>query len=156
MLVDFKTDFNVSSVKLKNQAKELADFLKKTGGLPDTSRVWSNGFDKSLSQKAVWANKKSSEFQNLIGTVTSNGYTVSSLSEHFAARAVARNLSVEDVRNALTNPLNIGKIKADSKGRKSIEFIGNKARPQLNPDTGNLATVWETGSKLRKKYGGDP
>lgn len=155
-LVDFKTDFNISSVKLKNQENELADFLNKTGELPDTSRIWSNGFDKSLSQKVVWANKKSSEFQNLIGTVTCNGYTVSSISEHFAARAMARNLSVEDVRNALTNPLNIGKIKTDSKGRKSIEFIGNKARPQLNPDTGNLATVWETSSKLRKKYGGDP
>lgn len=156
LLVDFKTDFNISSVKLKNQEKELADFLKKTGSLPDTNRVWSNGFNKSLSQKVVWVNKKSLEFQNLIGTVTCNGYTVSSLSEHFAARAVARNLSVGDIRNALTNPLNIGKIKVDSKGRRSIEFIGDKARPQLNPDTGTLATVWETSSKLRKKYGGVP
>lgn len=156
LLVDFKTDFNVSSVKLKNQENELANFLEETGELPDASRIWSNGFNKSLSQKAVWANRKSSEFQNLIGTVTCNGYTVSNISEHFAARSVARNISVEDIRNALTNPLNIGKIRTDSKGRKSMEFIGNKARPQLNPDTGNLTTVWETGSKLRKKYGGDP
>lgn len=153
---DFETEFNLSSVKLKRQEKELSDFLKETGSIPDSSRVWSNGFDKSLSQKAVWANKKSLEFQSLIGTVTSNGYTVTSVSDHFGPRAVARNLSVEDVRNALTNPLHTGKIKIDSKGRKSIEFIGNKARPQLNPDTGTLATVWETGSKLRKKYGGVP
>ncbi len=153
---DFETDFNLSSVKLKRQEKELADFLKETGNMPDSSRVWNNGFDKSLSQKAVWANKKSLEFQNLIGTVTSNGYTVTSVSDHFGPRAVARNLSVEDVRNALTNPLHTGKIKLDSKGRKSIEFIGNKARPQLNPETGTLATVWETGSKTRKKYGGVP
>ncbi len=156
LLVDFKTDFNVSSVKLKNQENELANFLEETGELPDASRLWSNGFNKSLSQKAVWANRKSSEFQNLIGTVICNGYTVSNISEHFAARSVARNISVEDIRNALTNPLNIGKIRTDSKGRKSMEFIGNKARPQLNPDTGNLTTVWETSSELRKKYGGDP
>ena len=153
---DFETDFNLSSVKLKRQEKELSNFLKETGSLPDSSRIWSNGFDKSLSQKAVWANKKSLEFQNLIGTVTSNGYTVTSVSDHFGPRAVARNLSVEDVKNALTNPLDTGKIKIDNKGRKSIEFIGNKARPQLNPETGTLATVWETGSKIRKKYGGDP
>lgn len=54
----FSNDFTITSVKLKEQEKKLKDFLNETGQLPDTSRVWSNGFDRSVSQKAVHTNKK--------------------------------------------------------------------------------------------------
>lgn len=49
--------FDAESVKLKEAEKKLKNFLEETGQLPDSTRVWVNGFDKSLSQKAVWANK---------------------------------------------------------------------------------------------------
>lgn len=150
---DFETDFNFVSSKLQAKKNELSDFLRQTDELVDSSRVWSNGFDKSISQKAVWANKKSSEFQKLVGTVTSNGYTVTGVSEHFGARAVARNISVKDVKNSLTSPLEIGKIKVDKKGQRSQEFIGENVLSHINPDTGNLTTAWETSTKLKKKYG---
>lgn len=55
----FAEDFTKTSVKLKEKERKLKDFLNETGQLPDSSRVWANGFDKSISQKAVWANKKS-------------------------------------------------------------------------------------------------
>lgn len=51
-------DFTAQSVKLKAAEQELKDFCKQTGFLPDTSRVWVNGFGRSVSQKAVHANKK--------------------------------------------------------------------------------------------------
>ncbi len=54
----FSDDFTAVSVKLKDKERQLEKFLKDTGNLPDNARVWVNGFDKSVSQKAVWANKK--------------------------------------------------------------------------------------------------
>lgn len=54
----FSDDFTQTSVKLKAREQKLKDFLNETGQLPDGSRVWSNGFDKSISQKVVHANKK--------------------------------------------------------------------------------------------------
>ncbi len=53
-----REDFAAVSVKLKAREKELKEFLQHTGNLPDTSRVWVNGFGRSVSQKAVHANKK--------------------------------------------------------------------------------------------------
>lgn len=53
-----QADFTAQSVKLKAAEQELKDFCKQTGFLPDTSRVWVNGFGRSVSQKAVHANKK--------------------------------------------------------------------------------------------------
>lgn len=55
----FAEDFTKISVKLKEKERMLKEFLNETGQLPDSSRIWANGFDKSISQKAVWANKKS-------------------------------------------------------------------------------------------------
>ena len=49
-------EFERKSVTLKNREARLAEHLKATGLLPDPSRV--NGFGKSVSQRAVWANKK--------------------------------------------------------------------------------------------------
>lgn len=54
----FSDDFTQTSVKLKAKEQKLKDFLNETGQLPDGSRVWSNGFDRGVSQKAVQANKK--------------------------------------------------------------------------------------------------
>lgn len=53
-----QADFTAQSVKLKAAEQELKDFCKQTGFLPDTSRAWVNGFGRSVSQKAVHANKK--------------------------------------------------------------------------------------------------
>lgn len=57
-----KEDFTAQSVKLKQAEQELKDFCKQTGFLPDTSRVWVNGFGRSVSQKAVHANKNILQF----------------------------------------------------------------------------------------------
>ncbi|MGN0598875.1 MAG: phage minor capsid protein [Oscillospiraceae bacterium] len=50
-------EFERKSVTLKNREARLAEHLKATGLLPDNSRVRVDGFGKSVSQKAVWANK---------------------------------------------------------------------------------------------------
>ncbi|MCR5731140.1 MAG: phage minor capsid protein [Ruminococcus sp.] len=65
----FSNDFTITSVKLKEQEKKLKEFLNETGQLPDGSRVWSNGFDKSISQKAVHANKKAHAQSSLFSSM---------------------------------------------------------------------------------------
>ncbi len=52
-------EFERKSVTLKNREARLAEHLKATGLLPDNSRVLVDGFGRSVSQKAVWAAKKS-------------------------------------------------------------------------------------------------
>lgn len=51
------SEFERKSVTLKNREARLEEHLKATGLLPDNSRVRVDGFGKSVSQKAVWANK---------------------------------------------------------------------------------------------------
>lgn len=65
--------FAAASVKLKEAERELQDFLKQTGFLLDSSRVWVNGFGKSVSQKAVWAAKKKDISINWLTAVGKDG-----------------------------------------------------------------------------------
>ena len=51
-------EFDRASVKLKKQEGKLKDWIKEKELTPDPSRVQVNGFSRSASQKAVWANKK--------------------------------------------------------------------------------------------------
>lgn len=51
-------EFERKSVTLKNREARLEEHLKATGLLPDNSRVRVDGFGKSVSQKAVWAVKR--------------------------------------------------------------------------------------------------
>ncbi|MBR0483951.1 MAG: phage minor capsid protein [Oscillospiraceae bacterium] len=57
-------DFQKKSVQLKTAEQKLNNFLSKTGFLKDSSRTWVNGFGRSISQKAVWANKKYQQGKN--------------------------------------------------------------------------------------------
>lgn len=54
----FSNDFTAVSVKLKEKERQLNDFLKQTGELPDNARTQVMGFGRSQAQKAVWAEKK--------------------------------------------------------------------------------------------------
>ncbi|MGN1305318.1 MAG: phage minor capsid protein [Oscillospiraceae bacterium] len=51
-------EFERKSVTLKKREARLAEHIKATGLLPDNSRVRVDGFGKSVSQKAVWAVKR--------------------------------------------------------------------------------------------------
>lgn len=54
---ELKGEFAIQSVKLKEKEAAISNFIYKANLQKDSSRVWSNGFGKSVSQKAVWANK---------------------------------------------------------------------------------------------------
>ena len=64
----FREEFQKESVKLKEKESQMKDFCKQTGRSADTARTQvsavydGNGnlvsFNRSVSGKAVWANKK--------------------------------------------------------------------------------------------------
>lgn len=61
VLAGLKQEFSAVSVRLKKQEAKLKDFCEQTGRHADSARVWSPGFDRSVSGKAVAANKKELE-----------------------------------------------------------------------------------------------
>lgn len=54
-----KDDFTKTSKKLKDKEKALADFTKETGIKRDRFREQVQGFNRSVSSKSTWVNKKS-------------------------------------------------------------------------------------------------
>lgn len=93
--------------------------------------------------------------RNLKNVKTPNGVKVRKISLHALERIENRpdrRVTAREITDALENPLHIDKIRVDKKGRRSIQYIGKKASAVVNPDTGNIATVWKTGSDKLKKY----
>lgn len=56
-----------------------------------------------------------------------------------------------DIEDAIKNPLHMGSIKTDKRGR-SVRLTGEKATVNINPDTGMIITAWKTGEKTKRKY----
>lgn len=95
---------------------------------------------------------QSRQYNDIIGAETANGLKVQSISAHTVDRAGERGVSQSAALDALRHPLHIGDITVDEQGRRSQRFIGTDATVNINPDTGNIATVWKTGKNTRKKY----
>ena len=64
LLEEAKTKFALKSVELKQKEKILEDFSEQTGLKRDRAREKINKFNKSLSQKVSWSNKKSTKTEN--------------------------------------------------------------------------------------------
>lgn len=91
--------------------------------------------------------------EKIIGLKTSNGIGIESVSKHAIEQKIMRKVFIEDVIDALNNPLKIGKVKIDDQGRKSQRFVGSKVTVNVNPDSGVIATLWRTGTSTRRKFG---
>ena len=59
---EIQKDFDNAAVKLKRQENAYFDFSDKTDLGADKFRLQTTGFNKSVSQKAVWSNKKNSTY----------------------------------------------------------------------------------------------
>ncbi len=146
-------NYTVASIKLRRQKDIYEDFCKAADSYTQYERQYVAGYNRSLAGKSSYALKVHKQMQNLIGTTTPKGTVISEVSDHFVGRAIQRKVSKNDISDALTNPLDYGNIKTDSKGRRSIEYTGANARVFVNPDTGCLTTIIPTSTKLKKKYG---
>lgn len=90
---------------------------------------------------------------SIVGVETSKGVTITGVSNHALERMEQRNITSSQVINSLTNPLSVGKIKEKENGI-SQEYIGDFARVTINPNTGNVITLWKTSTKIREKLKG--
>ena len=97
---------------------------------------------------------QSRTYSDIIGKRTSNGIEIKMVSAHSIDRGDQRGVASSHVLDAVTNPLYVREVKTDNKGQKSQRFIGAEATVNINPDTGNVVTVWRTGARERKRYGG--
>ena len=107
---------------------------------------------RDFSREKVYGGLTEKEKDDKIELTTSNGIGVTKFSKHMEERASERKVSVNDIKDALINPLYIDEIKIDSLGRPSQRFIGEKATVNVNPQTGTIATIWKTGKNKINKY----
>lgn len=161
-----ETGAEASYIKMKqnslsNTRNEYLSFLDKTGRTRITANEWigSSSLSTKSKQKATisyqnWKAKEEKKKQDtgLIGLKNGN-VEIKNISQHLFERKTFRDVPYEDMSDAFTKPLNIGTIKIDEKGRKSIRYIGKKATITVNPDNGTITTVWKTGKDKIKKYG---
>lgn len=92
------------------------------------------------------------EESDIIHLTAVNGLQVNSISVHTLERAQERGIPMSDIIESFKNPIHIGDIVTDDKGRKSQRFIGEKVTANVNPDSGKVTTVWKTGKAIAKKY----
>lgn len=83
-----------------------------------------------------------------------SGYNINEIekTEHAEKRREERNVSDDDVSDALNEPLYVGDLAIDKNGRPSRKYVGKNATVVINPDTNKEITSWRTSSRLRKKF----
>lgn len=134
--------------KIKQLTIKYNDLHKESGLPTKIDRLKVDGYRK------IGGNTRSYYEKTLIG-ISNNGYTINGISEHLLDRKTSRNIRVEDVKDAFTNPLKTGTIKIDEQGRKSLQYIGEKSTIAFNPETGTIISVWKTSTKRVQKLKGD-
>ena len=100
-----------------------------------------------------WVQRRT--YSDIIGKKTSNGIEIKMVSAHSVDRGDERGVTSSAVLDAVIKPLYVREIKIDKRGQKSQRFIGQEATVNINPDTGNIVTVWRTGKREQKRYGGN-
>lgn len=108
--------------------------------------------EMTYEQWERWVQSRS--FGDIIGKRTPDGIEIKAVSAHSIDRGGERDVISKEVIDAITKPLHVYDAKTDELGRKSQRLIGEKASVTINPDTGNIITVWRTGKRQRRKYGG--
>ena len=149
-----KDDYAAAAVKLKRQRDAYKEFSYHADMAQQKELTQIYGFGHSQASKAVWVEKVAKSYGDFKGITLPNGIKITGASDHFGLRAMSRNVSKEDIENALTKPLQISKMKIDTKGRESFCLIGEKATVSVNPD-GTLITVYPTSTKRAKRLKGD-
>ena len=141
-------DFEKKYLKASEEAGETAPIPQKANGAePSQQQGGKTTPDaKNTPSKAP----ETIEYSGKSGIIE-RGKTI-----HANERMREREVTDDDVRDALTNPLHTKEVVTDELGRKSQTLIGKNATVCINPDTGKVITAWKTGTKTRKKYeGGD-
>lgn len=104
--------------------------------------------------------------KDVVGIDTTEGVKVTGKSKHFMERVIGTmrdpqtgkprsGVSVEDISEALTNPVKVNKIKTGKSGRRSQKYVGENATVTINPDTGVLIQCNPTDGDLIRRLRSD-
>ena len=74
------------------------------------------------------------------------GNALNNTSSHAQQRTVERNVSQSDINDALKNPLKVTEVQYRENG-PSVKYIGNNVTVVVNPETGNIITVYPTSTQ---------
>lgn len=144
-----KEDYNRTNKLLGEQNRAYQDFCATNGLRVMTDRLHTAKWGRAEARKAIRTEADMKKFTETImqANVTSTGIPITGVSTHAYTRASCRGLTAQDIADALTNPLDLGTIRAD----RSQQFLGRKAIVPINVDTGKVATVWPMKSKILRK-----
>lgn len=145
LIEETKSKFALKSVELKQKENILKDFSEQTGLKRDRVRERINRFDKSVSQKAVWIDKKVNEnddniFENIfnknnkINLVDITHQKNSIIEESFKNNPIIRDI----VLNTKVNSIKVG-------GKKSYHKKGNLV---IRENYDNRAFIHEMGHNI--------
>ncbi len=73
------------------------------------------------------------------------------LTYHAIEQAISRNVSIDDMIDAIDNGLLDRSIKIDCNGRRSFQRIGRRATVAIDPDNNNVTSAWPTSTKRRNR-----
>lgn len=100
--------------------------------------------------------------KNVVGLQTANGIKITGQSKHFMERVIGTKedpktqrprsgVSINDIVDALINPLDVKKALAGRDGQRSQKLIGEKGTITINPDRGILVQCNPTDSDLVRR-----
>lgn len=153
--IEDKEAYQIAAVRLRKQREKYKDFSNTAGLRLKWERSQQDGYDRRLSGKTTWANRQVNTLKSKLikAKKTSTGVNITDIAPHLAYRAKERGISSSSIVQALTAPLDTGKIRTDG----SQQFIGESATVVINVNTGKVITVWATSTKkaeqLKRKKG---
>lgn len=105
-----------------------------------------------------WLQGKENQAKDaIIGLKTPDGVTINNLSAHFYDRRDGRNVDIKAVAQTIKSPIWTEPATRDRYGRLGQRLVGHKTTVVLNPETGNIATIYKTQkrylNKARKERG---
>lgn len=104
---------------------------------------------------AEWIKEmQKNQYSDIIGMETSNGIEIQLVTKHFTDQMKNRDITFDDVKDALGNTLKWRDTTYDINGKPAQRFVGENATVNVNPYGGILVTCWSTSSKLKRKLNG--
>ena len=107
--------------------------------------------DVHTKQWKVSKNEARTEARRLTGLKVGNT-TIKKTGSHTTKQLASRNITIDGIQNAITNPLQVKTSEPNAAGRTTMEVIGKRATLKIDPDTGTILTAYPTHSRTAKKY----
>ena len=149
-----QAEFASLSVKLKEQEAEYRNFCRQTGLAEQNERLRVVGFNRSLSQKAVWANKKDIEkysryHYNKDGTIVVTDVMKS-------AKAIFKPFAIVQIN---TKKGGVSRYYYDSEAKQVLQIDNNNhGKPKCHPygehGEHHHVIIWKNG-KITERIPGE-